>query len=84
LAEGSVRPSHESLQEKLLVSGYEVLHRAIDNDSLQNEHEIVHTKLWIPIVTVILRPAPCAELNVLPLMITFENLKRAISTTGNV
>ena len=50
---GSVRPSHESLQEKLLVSaGYEVLHWVIVKDALLNGPEIVHTrfKFWIPIV----------------------------------
>ena len=40
----SVRPSHESLQKKLLVSGYEVLHLAIDKDDLLNGPEIVHTR----------------------------------------
>ena len=45
LAGGTVRPSHESLQERLLVSfpGHEVLHRVIDNDALLNRPEIVHT-----------------------------------------
>ena len=41
---GSVRPSRESLQEKLLVSGYEVLHWVIDKDALLKGPEIVHTR----------------------------------------
>ena len=41
---GSVRPSHELLQEKLPFSGYEVLHLAIDKDDLQNGREIGHTR----------------------------------------
>ena len=41
---GSVRPSHESLQEKLLFSAHEVLHLAIDKDDLLNGSEIVHTR----------------------------------------
>ena len=43
LPEGSVRQSHESLQGKLLVSGYEVLYWVIDKDALLNGPEIVHT-----------------------------------------
>ena len=43
LGEGSVRPSHESLQERLLVSGCEVLHWVIDKDAFLNGPEIVHT-----------------------------------------
>ena len=42
--------SHELLQEKLLVLGYEVLHKVIDKDPLRNGHEIVHTKFWIPTI----------------------------------
>ena len=52
LQAGSVRLSHESLQKKLLVPGYEVLHWVIDNDALLNEPEIVHTNFWIPIVNM--------------------------------
>jgi hypothetical protein len=44
LAVGSVRRSHESLQEKLLVSGHEVLHLAINKDDLLNGTEIAHTR----------------------------------------
>ena len=49
LAAGSVRPSHESLQEKLLVSGHEVLH-VIDKDAYLKGREIVYWHTWIPIV----------------------------------
>ena len=49
LAVGGVRQSHESLQEKLLVSeGYVVLYWVIDEDPLLNRREIAHT--WIVIV----------------------------------
>ena len=50
LAMGSVPQNHESLQEKLLVSGFEVLYWAIDNDTLLSGTEIVHTIFWILIV----------------------------------
>ena len=50
LAAGSVPPSRELLQEKLLVLGYEVLHKVIDKDPLRNGHEIMHTKFWIPTI----------------------------------
>ena len=50
---GSVRPSHESHQEKLLVSGHEALHLAIDKDDLLNGPEIVHTRFRIPIVNIV-------------------------------
>ena len=40
---GTVRTSYESLQERLLVSGHEVLHWVIDKDALLNGAEIVHT-----------------------------------------
>ena len=43
LTAGSARSSHESLQEKLLVSSHEVLNWIIDKDAL-NGHEIVHTR----------------------------------------
>ena len=57
LAAGSVRPSHESLQEKLLVSArYEVLHWVIDKDALLNGPEVVHTRFWIPIVNMKVTP----------------------------
>ena len=36
LAAVGVRPSHEWLQEKLRVSGYEVLHWVIDKDAILN------------------------------------------------
>ena len=52
LAMGDVRPSHELLQEKLLISGYEVLHRVIDKNVLLNGSEILHTKFRIPIVNM--------------------------------
>ena len=44
LAMDSVRPSHELHQEKLPVSGHEVLDLAIDKDDLLNGPEIVHTR----------------------------------------
>ena len=48
MAAGSVRPSYESLQEKLLVSaGYKILHLIIDKDALLNGPEIVHTGILI-------------------------------------
>ena len=47
---GSVQPSHELLQEKLLISGYGVLHWVIDKDTLLNGLEIVHTRF--PIVNM--------------------------------
>ena len=44
LAEGSDRPSHESLREKLLISGHQVLHWVvIDKDARLNGPEILHT-----------------------------------------
>ena len=43
MAAGSVRPSHEALQEKLLVSNNEVLHSVIVKDVLLNEPGFVLT-----------------------------------------
>jgi hypothetical protein len=81
LAAGSVRPSHGSLQEKLLVLGFEVLQWLSIRILFRTD-----LNLYIPnsgsMLLLIWRP-PCAELNVLPWMITFENSKWAIST-GNV
>ena len=45
LAQGNVQPSHEVLQEKLLVSNNEVLHLVIDKDALLNgnrAHQILN------------------------------------------
>ena len=53
MAPGNVRPSHEVLQKKLLVSGYEVLHLVIDKDDLLHGSEIVLTVFRITIVNMI-------------------------------
>ena len=45
MAPENVRLSHEALQEKLLVSGHEVLHLVIDKDALLNvnrAHQILN------------------------------------------
>ena len=52
LLAGIVRPSHGLLQEKLPISGYEVLHRVIDKNVLLNGSEILHTKFRIHIVNM--------------------------------
>ena len=60
LAGGSVRPSHESLQEKLLVSAvYQVLHWVIDKVAHLNGPGFVHTRFWIPIVIDDMKVAVC-------------------------
>ena len=58
MAAGSVRPSYESLQEKLLVSADEVLYYFIDKDTLPslNGFEIVHTGFWILIDNMKITP----------------------------
>ena len=50
LAKDNVRPSHESLQEMLLVSRYEDLYWIIDKHALLKGLETVHT--WILIVNM--------------------------------
>ena len=81
MAAGSVRPNYESLQEKFLVSGYEVLQRVIDKGTLPKGLKscIPDSESLLLILT-----SPCAEMNVPPWMITFEELNKAISTTDMV
>ena len=80
MAAGSVQTSHELLQEKLLVSGYEVLNTVIDKLFGTDIKCIPSSKSPLLILRL-----PCAEfkLNVPPWMITFEESKRAISTSGS-
>ena len=56
---GSVRPSHELLHEKLLDSGYEVLHKVTDKDALLNGPEIVRTGFRVH--TVIMKVTLCRD-----------------------
>ena len=52
LAAGSVRPSHESLQEILLLLVHEVLHWVTDKDIFLNGPEIIHTRFYISIMNM--------------------------------
>ena len=81
MAAGSARLNYESLQEKFLASGYEVLHRVIDKDT---DLKGLKLESCIPDSESLLLILTSPEMNVPPWMIALEELKKAISSTGMV
>ena len=73
MAAGSAPLSYESLHEKFLASGYEVLQRVIDKDSL-----LKGLNSCIPDSESLLLMLTSPEMNVPPWMLALEELKKAI------
>ena len=76
---GSVRLNYESLPEKFLASGYEVLQRVIDKDTL-----LKGLNSCKPDSESLLLILTSPEMNVPPWMLALEELKKAICVASEV